>query len=306
MAAVQRPRVRNARAGGGVRAAGDRRHAAGTRTRSPRSTPARIPSVLADEGRARRRRLAHHRREVVRHDRRHRRLLHRRGRRRGTRPDQLPGRQAASTASPRSAARASCTRSSSSTRSSPSTTSGGRLEGPRHARRRPRADQGVVHGRAAADRGPLAGRCRALPRRGPRVRLRATPVRSADLRLPGGCVPARRLRRGAAGGAGDDLPGGVGDRPQAGRREDAACEGGVREAVRVPDGEPRRRPLRAGAGRPRLHAGEPRRAALPRSPRRPDLGGHRRGPEADRRERAGEARARRRSAAWPGAALLGA
>ena len=63
-----------------------------------------------------------------------------------------------------------------------------RLEGPRHARRRPRADQGVVHGRAAADRGPLAGRCRALPRRGPRVRLRATPVRVADLST------TRRLR----------------------------------------------------------------------------------------------------------------
>ena len=66
-----------------------------------------------------------------------------------------------------------------------------------------------------------------------------------------------------------------------------------REAVRVADGEPRRRPLRAGARRPRLHAGEPGRADLPRPPGRPHLGGHRRDPEADRRERARQARARR-------------
>ncbi len=52
------------------------------------------------------------------------------------------------------------------------------------------------------------------------------------------------------------------------------------------------RPRRADLRRPRLHAREPGRAAVPRHPRRPDLGGHLGDPADDRGQRGRQARPR--------------
>ena len=61
------------------------------------------------------------------------------------------------------------------------------------------------------------------------------------------------------------------------------------EAVLVRDGEPGRGPCRADLRRPRLHAGERRRALLPGAASRADLGGHERGPASHHRRPAREA-----------------
>ncbi len=74
------------------------------------------------------------------------------------------------------------------------------------------------------------------------------------------------------------------------RSQDAAREGVGDQAPRLGDGGQGRRPRAAGARRPRLHAREPRRAAVPRPPRRPHLGGDIRDPAGRGRERARQAR----------------
>ena len=74
--------------------------------------------------------------------------------------------------------------------------------------------------------------------------------------------------------------------------EGAAREGVGDQAARLRDGRAGRRSRAAGARRARLHAREPRRAALPRPPRRPHLGGDVRDPAGRRGERARQARPR--------------
>ena len=110
-----------------------------------------------------------------------------------------------------------------------------------------------------------------------------------DHRQPGRLVPARRLRRRDRGGARADLPGRVGVRHR-NRPQDDSREGLAGQALRQRDGRARRRSLRPGARRPRLHAREPVRAALPRPPRRPHLGGHERDPAHGHRQRTAQAR----------------
>ena len=81
----------------------------------------------------------------------------------------------------------------------------------------------------------------------------------------------------------------------------SSTAGGDGGAVRVRGRLALRRPLRAGARRPWVHAHLRRRAVPARAARRPHLGGHERDPAADHRPRPGEARrgahARRRGAA---------
>src|SRR5262249_22298892 len=62
------------------------------------------------------------------------------------------------------------------------------------------------------------------------------------------------------------------------------------QALRLGDGQPRRRPRGADLRRPRLYARERRRALLPRAARRPHLGRHQRDPAPDHRQRPLQAR----------------
>ena len=163
---------------------------------------------------------------------------------------------------------------------------------PRRARRGAEPGQGVVRRGADDDRGALPRRRRAGARGRAGLRHGARAVRPAHRRLPGRRLPARGLRRGARRRPRADLRGGLGDRPRRARPAHAARQGRGREAARLGDGRPRRRPRGAGARRPRLHAREPRRAAVPRPARRPHLGGHVRDPARRAGERARQARPR--------------
>ena len=149
---------------------------------------------------------------------------------------------------------------------------------------------------AIAARG--VGRDVAPARRDGRLGLRTPAGRLADLRLPGGLLPARRLgrRRGgrpAARALGRDA------RRRRRRPEDRPPQGVDGEAVRLRGGLALRRPLRAGLRRAWLHAHQRRRALPARAQGRPDLGGHERDPAADRRPRPRAPRGRAHPALRP-------